>query len=165
MSRRAGKLRPSALVAQGIEHGSPKAGVAGSNPAGGTLSCLGTSLTGVPRHGLHREPVFRRVSAFEAAWLVVAGRSAGVEDCVDLSGNVALKAADDLTFSESFIGSAFDVARVGSWWRHLFGCLETRYAHVPEPDTAVHFCQCMTSGKIRPPCPLQTQRRNRLHLG
>jgi hypothetical protein len=26
----------SALVAQGIEHGSPKAGVAGSNPAGGT---------------------------------------------------------------------------------------------------------------------------------
>jgi hypothetical protein len=31
-----GKLSPSALVAQGIEHGSPKAGVAGSNPAGGT---------------------------------------------------------------------------------------------------------------------------------
>jgi hypothetical protein len=27
----------SALVAQGIEHGSPKAGVAGSNPAGGTV--------------------------------------------------------------------------------------------------------------------------------
>ena len=32
-----GKLRAGhALVAQGIEHGSPKAGVAGSNPAGGT---------------------------------------------------------------------------------------------------------------------------------
>jgi hypothetical protein len=31
----------SALVAQGIEHGSPKAGVAGSNPAGGTAG--GTS--------------------------------------------------------------------------------------------------------------------------
>lgn len=31
-----------ALVAQGIEHGSPKAGVAGSNPAGGTL-CLRSS--------------------------------------------------------------------------------------------------------------------------
>ena len=34
-----GKLPPvSAPVAQGIEHGSPKAGVAGSNPAGGTLT-------------------------------------------------------------------------------------------------------------------------------
>ena len=28
----------SALVAQGIEHRSPKAGVAGSNPAGGTVA-------------------------------------------------------------------------------------------------------------------------------
>lgn len=31
---------PSALVAQGIEHGSPKAGVAGSNPAEGTNSAV-----------------------------------------------------------------------------------------------------------------------------
>jgi hypothetical protein len=30
----------SALVAQGIEHGSPKAGVAGSNPAGGTSEAV-----------------------------------------------------------------------------------------------------------------------------
>src|SRR4051795_6414556 len=30
-----------ALVAQGIEHRSPKAGVAGSNPAGGTSSLFG----------------------------------------------------------------------------------------------------------------------------
>jgi hypothetical protein len=36
-ARATGKLRAGhALVAQGIEHGSPKAGVAGSNPAGGT---------------------------------------------------------------------------------------------------------------------------------
>ena len=34
-------------------------------------------MTGVPRHGLHLEPVFWRISAFDAAWLVVAG---GVED-------------------------------------------------------------------------------------
>lgn len=35
---RSGVRRRPALVAQGIEHGSPKAGVAGSNPAGGTRS-------------------------------------------------------------------------------------------------------------------------------
>src|ERR1700730_232858 len=34
----------SALVAQGIEHGSPKAGVAGSNPAGGTSVFAGQKM-------------------------------------------------------------------------------------------------------------------------
>src|SRR5580693_1655496 len=38
----------SALVAQGIEHGSPKAGVAGSNPAGGT-SVLAVQRLFLPR--------------------------------------------------------------------------------------------------------------------
>ncbi len=42
-----GSLQAPAFVAQGIEHRSPKAGVAGSNPAGGTKLCrsvLGVSL-------------------------------------------------------------------------------------------------------------------------
>src|SRR5271156_3774993 len=34
----------SALVAQGIEHGSPKAGVAGSNTAGGTRIVVGQAM-------------------------------------------------------------------------------------------------------------------------
>ena len=58
---------------ESLETSGWKAGVAGSNPAGGRLSCLGTSLTGVPRHGLHLLPVFGAVSAFDAAGLVVAG--------------------------------------------------------------------------------------------
>src|SRR5260370_21846047 len=44
------------------------------------MSCLGTSLTGVPRHGFHLRPVFGAVSAFDAAGLVVAG---GVDDEFD----------------------------------------------------------------------------------
>src|SRR5690606_42107331 len=34
-------LVPEGLIAQGTEHGSPKAGVAGSNPAGGTTGRAG----------------------------------------------------------------------------------------------------------------------------
>jgi hypothetical protein len=49
-------------------------------------------LTGVPRHGLHLLPVFGAVSAFDAAWLVVAG---GVEDeFADELAGVAVEDAD-----------------------------------------------------------------------
>ena len=56
------------------------------------LSCLGTSLTGVPGHGLHVEAVFRGVSAFDAAGLVVAG---GVEcEFADQCSGVVVQDAD-----------------------------------------------------------------------
>ena len=55
------------------------------------VSCLGTSLTGVPGHGLHLEPVFGAVSAFDAAWLVVAG---GVWD--EFADQLAGVAVDDV---------------------------------------------------------------------
>src|SRR5215213_9351640 len=47
----------SALVAQGIEHGSPKAGVAGSNPAGGTsgLRSSDAIFAGIRRCSLRSE--------------------------------------------------------------------------------------------------------------
>ena len=47
---------PPAFVAQGIEHRSPKAGVAGSNPAGGTdLTCTAVRRRSV----LALAPIFR----------------------------------------------------------------------------------------------------------
>ncbi len=51
------------------------------------VSCLGTSLTGVPRHGLHLDSVFGGVSGFDAAGLVVAG---GVECEFADQGSTAL---------------------------------------------------------------------------
>lgn len=47
-------IRSPALVAQGIEHGSPKAGVAGSNPAEGTLIIVGHTHRLSPRAHYYR---------------------------------------------------------------------------------------------------------------
>jgi hypothetical protein len=60
----------SALVAQGIEHGSPKAGVAGSNPAGGTSEAFFDGdqdpLTFIRR--LWRGPGARQPSRSSPVW-------------------------------------------------------------------------------------------------
>ena len=76
-----GKLPPvSALVAQGIEHGSPKAGVAGSNPAGGTLN-RGTLPGALCRGALHgrwgrcSSAARARASATSACLLASAARA------------------------------------------------------------------------------------------
>ena len=69
-----------ALVAQGIEHGSPKAGVAGSNPAGGTR-CLRSSAVFFesadrPWLALVGAVVGDFLAPDDAPWLAIVNRAA-----------------------------------------------------------------------------------------
>ena len=66
-------------------------------------------MTDVPRHHLHLDPVFGRVSAFDAAGLVVAG---GVEDqFADECSGVAVQDADvEVVDQDDDFGSASSLA-------------------------------------------------------
>src|SRR3954462_9140453 len=69
-----------ALVAQGIERRFPKPCVAGSNPAGGTMWCLGTPLTGVSGHRCISGVLFGRAGRVSAGrGLRGAGTPRGLE--------------------------------------------------------------------------------------
>ncbi len=74
-----------ALVAQGIEHGSPKAGVAGSNPAGGTLVFAQFSdgfqmSADWPRLVLVGAVVGDWLASAGAAWPAIVNRVASADD-------------------------------------------------------------------------------------